>query len=484
MLARRAAQESLIGFTEYTHPRYRTGRVHHAIAEQLERVERGEVDRLMLLVPPRHGKSELASRRFPARYLGRYPDRQIISASASGPLAEDFGRDVRNIIASTEYGHIYDTRLAADSQAKGKWNTIQGGSYFSVGIGGDVMGRGAHILTIDDPFGSMAEARSEARRREVYQWYSGTAYNRLQKGGAIILINHRMHDDDLTGQLLAQQAAGGDTWEVVALQALSAAGEAVWPEEYPVEALERIRRNTTAADWSALYMQDPTPDSGSYFMRDWLRPYNEAPPREQMMVYGASDFAVTEDGGDYTVHGVVGMDPGERLYLLDLWRGQAASDTWIEHFCDLVEFWKPIGWAVETGQIRSALGPYMRKRMDERKTYVAMQMFPTRGDKAVRAQSIRGRAAIKGIYVPVHAPWYPTFENEMLAFPAGKHDDIPDMMGLIGQILDRMTAGRLPPEAKRRPVVAVGYGQSTATMEDLWSQRDLKTRRNAGGRIR
>lgn len=438
----------------------------------------------MLLVPPRHGKSELASRRFPARYLGRFPDRQIISASASGPLAEDFGRDVRNIIASSEYRNLYKTRLAPDSQAKGKWNTSDGGSYFSVGVNGDVMGRGAHVATIDDPFGSMAEARSESQRRTVYQWYSGTIYNRLQKGGAIILINHRMHEDDLTGMLLAQQAAGGDTWEVVALKALSESGEALWPEEYPAEALERIRRNTQAADWSALYMQDPTPDSGSYFMRDWLRPYSEAPPRGQLMIYGASDFAVTEDGGDYTVHGVVGMDPEERLYLLDLWRGQTASDVWIETFCDLVEQWKPIGWAVETGQIRAALGPYMRRRMDERKAYVALQMFPTRGDKAVRAQSIRGRMAIKGLYVPSKAPWYPAFENEVLAFPAGKHDDQVDMLGLIGQIIDRMSPGRAPAAAKLRPVVAVGPGQSTATMEDLWKSRDIQGRRAGSGRIR
>ena len=139
---RRAAKTSLISFTEYTYPRYQAATIHHQIAEQLERVERGEIDRLMLLVPPRHGKSELASRRFPAWYLGRHPDHQFISASASVTLAEDFGRDVRNLIASPEYADVFDAQLAEDSQARGRWTTQEGGSYFATGVGGALMGRG------------------------------------------------------------------------------------------------------------------------------------------------------------------------------------------------------------------------------------------------------------------------------------------------------------------------------------------------------
>src|SRR5215469_10874678 len=140
---RRASARSLIDFTCYTYPRYEPAGLHRQIAEQLERVERGEIDRLMLLVPPRHGKSELASRRFPAWYLGRHPDKQFISASASVTLAEDFGRDVRNLIASSEYAEVFETRLSEDSQAKGRWRTDAGGSYFATGVGGALMGRGA-----------------------------------------------------------------------------------------------------------------------------------------------------------------------------------------------------------------------------------------------------------------------------------------------------------------------------------------------------
>jgi hypothetical protein len=174
LLRRTEAAESLIAFTEFTFPRYATASIHRKIADQLERVERGEIDRLMLLVPPRHGKSELASRRFPAYYLGRHPTKQFISGSAAGPLAEDFGRDVRNIIAAPEYRAIFNTSLAPDSQAKGRWNTVQGGSYYAVGVNAAVMGRGAHVFMIDDPFGTMADARSETERRNVWEWYTGT----------------------------------------------------------------------------------------------------------------------------------------------------------------------------------------------------------------------------------------------------------------------------------------------------------------------
>jgi hypothetical protein len=201
---RRAAKTSLISFTEFTYPRYQPATIHHQIAEQLERIERADIDRLMLLVPPRHGKSELASRRFPGWYLGRLPDHQFISASASVTLAEDFGRDVRNLIASAEYAQVFDTRLAEDSQARGRWTTEEGGSYFATGVGGALMGRGAHVLLIDDPFGSMADAHSDIARKLVHEWFTGTCYNRLEKDGKIVLINHRIHQDDLSGRLLAQ----------------------------------------------------------------------------------------------------------------------------------------------------------------------------------------------------------------------------------------------------------------------------------------
>lgn len=469
------AAENLIKFTELTFPRYRTAGHHRIIAEQLERVERGEIDRLMLLVPPRHGKSELASIRLPAWYLGRQPHKQFLSVSATDALASDFGRSVRNTINSPEYRAIFDTTLAEDSQAKGKWHTSEGGIYYALGIGGSVLGRGGDVVLIDDPFGSMQDAQSELERKNVWDWYTGTAYNRLMPGGAIVVINHRMHEDDLCGRLLAQQAAGGDTWEVVELPAINETGEALWPEAYPIEALNRIRLNSQARFWSALYMQKPAPDDGDYFKADWLRPYEKAPPRETLRIYGGSDYAVTADGGDHTAHVVVGLDPAGRMYLLDVWRRQASSDVWVEAYCDLVKEWKPIGWAEEQGQIRAGVGPYLDRRQRERSAWCARTTFPTRGDKAVRAQSIRGRMALEGLYVPINAPWYPALRSELLSFPAGKRDDQVDALGLVGQLLDIMVKGTAPIESQ--PM----RGADEMTMDEAWKLARPKTQIN--GRI-
>jgi predicted phage terminase large subunit-like protein len=286
---------------------------------------------------------------------------------------------------------------------------------------------------------------SEVGRKNVWDWYSGTIYNRLQPGGAIILINHRMHEDDLTGKLLQQQAAGGDKWTVVELPALSEKGEALWPEAYPAEDLERIRRNLMPRDWSALYQQNPTPDDGTFFLADWLKPYTQLPPREQLRCYGASDYAVTADGGDYTVHIVVALDSEGKMYVVDLWRKQAATDEWIDAFCGLVLKWKPLGWAEESGQIKAGVGPFLTKRQQERRAYVFRQNFPTKHDKAVRARSIQGRMALDGgLHVPESAPWYAAFRSELLSFPAGKHDDQVDALGLVGQLLDQMVKVSAP----------------------------------------
>src|SRR5215204_6770479 len=200
------AKDALISFTEFINPRYRAALFHGQVAAKLEAVERGEIDRLMLQLPPRHGKSELASRHFPAWALGRRPERQFISVSANAELASDFGRDVRNIVDSPEYGLLeFKAKLAEDSAAKGKWHTSAGGVYYSIGIGGQIMGRGAHMMLIDDPFATMEDAQSEAGRKRVYDWYVGTAYNRLESNGAIVIIGHRMHEGDLQGRLLDQQ---------------------------------------------------------------------------------------------------------------------------------------------------------------------------------------------------------------------------------------------------------------------------------------
>lgn len=439
----------------------------------------------MIFMPPRHGKSELASRRFPAWFLGRQPERSIIAASYNSDLASDFGREVRDIVGSREYSALFAAGLKPDSKAANRWHTTEGGMYVAAGVGTAVTGRGAHVLLIDDPFKDREEADSDKRRETVWRWYTSTAYTRLEgdfltdegelseddaiwadiysqveRGdaepfeGAIVVIQTRWHEDDLAGRLLAQMEEGADQWDILELPAINADGEALWEAKFPLERLEKTRVVLGARDWSALYQQKPAPPEGNYFHRDWLKSYTKPPPRETLRIYGGSDYAVTADGGDYTVHVIIGMDPVGRLYLLDLWRGQTDSADWIESFCDLVLKHKPIGWAEEAGQIKSAVGPFLKRRMQERKAFVHREQFPTRGDKAIRAQSIRGRMSMEGLYCPKAAPWYPEFERELLTFDAGVHDDQVDALGLVGQLLDRMVKGTKLDTTKKRPIDA------------------------------
>jgi predicted phage terminase large subunit-like protein len=462
-----------VDFTEYTYERYRTAEHHRKICEQLERVERGEIDRLMLMIPPRHGKSELASKRFPAYYLGRHPEDQIITVCATAEFASDFGRDVRNIMNSTEYKALFETRLAEDSQSKGKWHTSAGGVYYSVGVGGVLMGKGANTLLIDDPFATMADAQSEITRKNVWEWYTGSAYNRLMPNGAIIIINHRMHEDDLCGRLLAQQAAGGDTWEVVELPAIDDAGAALWPEAYPIQALERIKKNTLPRDWSSLYQQKPSPDDGDYFRRDWMRWYNKDQTPKHMRIYGASDYAVSDGKGDYTVHGVIGVDPNDDIYILDLWRQQTTSDVWIETLLDLMKQYEPMAWGEEQGQILKSLGPFIDKRQRERKVYCHRVPYASTTDKSVRARSFQARLSMGKVYFPSDAPWIDDLVTEMLQFPVGKNDDQVDVLSLFGRMLNDMSKGMVP-EEKAPPKFI-----QSATLNDLWRNQP----RQASSRI-
>lgn len=407
----------------------------------------------MITMPPRHGKSMLASEFFPAWYLGRNPDHYVVTATYAQELADDFGRKVKNQIEDIGFRAIFPgVGLADDSKSAKRFHiegqeggyehaTSQRGAFYAVGVGGPLTGRGAHLLLIDDPVKNREDAESEIVRRKTKDWYTSTAYTRLMPGGRVVVIQTRWHEDDLSGWLQSEHEHEG--WVVLNLPAISDDGKALWPEQYDIEALERIRRALPPRDWSALYQQRPTPEEGDYFKAEWFRSATP-PPVAQMRVYGASDYAVTADGGDYTVHVVIGIDADGRMWLLDLWRKQAASDEWVEAWCDLVIKWKPMGWAEETGQIKAGVGPFLEKRARERKAYTYREQFPTRGDKAVRAQSIRGRMAMEGLYISPAAPWRSDFISECLRFPAGVHDDQVDALGLAGQLLDKMLSGLKP----------------------------------------
>jgi hypothetical protein len=428
------ARRSLLRFTEYTNPLYQRAQHHEQIAAKLEAVERGEIDRLMIFMPPRHGKSELASKRFPAWCLGRKPDRQIIAASYNSDLANDFGRNVRNLVAEPEFGQVFHgVTLAPDSQAANRMNTNHGGTYVAAGVGTAVTGRGAHIALIDDPFKDREEADSERRRELVWDWYRSTLYTRLMPGGAIVLIQTRWHEDDLAGRLLQQER---DQWDVLELPALNAHGEALWPEWYDVPALQRIKDTIGPREWSALYQQRPQPDEGTYFQRDWFQEWKELPP---LRLYGTSDYAVTDGAGDYTVHRIWGIDGNGDVYRVDGWRGQTASDEWIERF-------KPLAWFGEGGVIQKAIEPMLKRRMRERKVHCRLEWLPSVADKPTRARAFQAMAANGRVYFEPGADI-----GEHLVFPAGKNDDDVDNSSLIGRAIDQAHPAIIKPEATKKP---------------------------------
>lgn len=449
LLSRRRARAGLLAFTGYTNSAYAAAQHHERIAEALERVERGELKRLIIAMPPRHGKSELASRRFPAYALGRKADRQIIAASYGADLSLDFGREVRNIVASSEFAALFPVTLAPDSRAANRWHTSEGGMYVAAGVGTAITGRGADILLIDDPFKDRQEADSETRRKAVWDWYTSTAYTRLMPGGAIVVIQTRWHDDDLAGRLLAQQAEGGDQWEVLSLPAIDGEGEALWPARYPLDVLEQIRGVLPARDWNALYQQNPIPDDGDYFKAAWFGEYDDLP--EKLTIYGASDYAVTDGDGDWTEHGVFGVDFNSNVYVLDWWRGQTTSDVWIDRKCDLIVKHSPACWFGEAGPIRRAVEPFLMRRMTERSAFCRVEWLASINDKPTRARSIQALASMGKLFFPKNAVWKGEVLAQMLRFPAGKHDDAVDVFSLVGRGLEFI---RTPRATKPRPARA------------------------------
>lgn len=449
LLRRRQARRSLISFTEYTKADFKPAQHHRWIADALEKVERGEIKRLMLFMPPRHGKSELASRRFPAWYLGRNPTKQLITATYSTEFAEDFGRDVKEIVRDGDFRMLFDVSLASDSAARGRWHTDSGGVYFAVGVGGPITGRGAHLALIDDPVKNRQDAESETIRESIWHWYTSTLRTRMMPGGAIVLICTRWHEDDLAGRLLKAQDEGGEKWEIISLQALrdeNGQEQALWPAWYPVEELRKIRGAIGPRDWLSLYQQTPTSDEGTFFKREWFKPYKERP--EQLSIYMTGDFAVTADDGDFTEIAVWGIDRDQNIYALDWWSGQATTDVWIDELLRMVRLYEPQWFVAESGVIRRAVEPWLKKQMLETRTYTACEWLPTSGDKPSMARSFQAMASTGKVHIPLTV-WGQQLIDQLMKFPAGTHDDKVDACGLIGRFIAKTFA---PAVKKTAPV--------------------------------
>lgn len=427
---------------------------HDLILEAVDRCVARESGRLMLFMPPGSAKSTYASVVAPSYLMGKHAGIKLILATYNKTLATKMGRRTRAIARQAKFMALFNTAISRDSSAAHEWALQNGSEYMAGGILSGITGNRAHGIFIDDPIKGRRDADSEAVRKSTKDAYDEDIMTRLIPGGFVVLIQTRWHEDDLAGSILPIGYNGesgmiecrdGQMWEVINIPAQAeraddplgrAVGTYIWPEWFPESHWAPFKKKPRT--WASLFQQRPAPEEGDLFKVEWLRPYNKAPARETLTIYGGSDYAVTDDGGDYTVHIVIGMDPAGRLWVLDLWRQQTSSDRWVDVFCDMVLKWRPMAWAEETGQIKASVGPFLTAHMRKRGAYVVREQFPTRGDKAVRSQSIRGRMALDGLYVPAEASWYESFRSELLTFPTGRNDDQVDALGLVGQLLDKM----------------------------------------------
>lgn len=437
-LARRqAARQHVLDFARYTLPDYKAGAHHALLARTLEQVEAGRITRLMVFMPPRHGKSELTSRRFPAWYLGRHPKRQIIGASYGATLAQDFGRDVRNIVASSRYGALFSgTRLAADSSARDVWHTAQGGGYTGMGVGGGLTGRGAHLAIIDDPVKDRQEAESPVRRAAVLDWYRAVLRTRLMPGGAIVLVMTRWSMDDLAGRLLDDMHnKTGEAWHVLDLPALATAhdalgripGQALWPQAFDTAELARIRQAVGEREWAALYQQNPVPLSGNLFHTHMLG-VQEALPAASGPAVRRWDLAATRQSGSNNPDWTVGVKmhhlPDGRFVVADITRlrGDPAQ---VEAALLATAARDGVGVDIVLPQDPGQAGVAQARYLTGRLAGYKVRCVRETGDKATRAAPFAAQVNAGNVLL-LRAPWVHAFTEELAAFPAATHDDQVD----------------------------------------------------------
>lgn len=440
VIARHLALNSLKEWIRYREAGIVPARHHELIIDELEKVESGKTKKLMLLCPPGSAKSTYTSVEFPAWWMGRNQDKSVIAASHTYDLAERFGRRCRNIVGSDKARLVFGVKLAEDSQAAGKWETERGGEYFAAGVGGTITGRRADLGLIDDPVASRDDAFSERSRERAWQWYLNDFLTRLKPGAAQILIMTRWHEADLGGRILDREA---DEWRVVKLPMLATGdddplgrreGELLWPEWFTMEMVAAAQKDVVS--WNALYQQNPVPEDGEFFRKDWFIEYDKADLPSTLYIYGASDYAVTEGKGDFTEHGIFGVDWSGDIWVLDWWHGQTASDVWIDRKCDLILKHKPIVWFGEAGPIRRAIEPALKRRMEERRAYCMIEWLPSIQKKDVRARPIQAVASMGKVKVPKDKQWMARIMGQLMQFPAGRRDDAVDVFSLIGRGLE------------------------------------------------
>jgi predicted phage terminase large subunit-like protein len=428
-----------MAFVRKVWPAFINGAHHVKMAEAFERVAEGKVKRLIINMPPRHTKSEFASYLLPAWFLGKFPNKKVIQTSHTAELAVGFGRKVRNLVDQDVYRDIFPgVGLQTDSKAAGRWATNKGGDYFAIGVGGAVTGKGADILIIDDPHSEQEAAQAEVNPEiydKTYEWYTSGPRQRLQPGGAIIVVMTRWSKKDLTGQVLkAASQRSGEEWEVIEFPALLPSGKPLWPQFWPRMELEALQKELPHSKWMAQYQQQPTSDSTAIVKREWWQIWedDEAPNCEFTLMSWDTAFE-KNNRADYSAltHWGVFYHPDEtglpqaNIILLNAFRERMEFPRLKQEAIDQYKEWEPDSVIIE----KKASGAPLIYEM--RAMGIPVQEFtPSKGnDKISRLNAVSDIFASGRVWAP-NTHWAEEVIEEVASFPAGEHDDYVDSVSL------------------------------------------------------
>jgi predicted phage terminase large subunit-like protein len=424
-----AAEKNFLPFVRHVWPEFISGYHHRKIAKKFEDISRGKIKRLIVNMPPRHTKSEFASFLFPSWLVGNNPKLKIIQTTHNTELAVRFGRKMKNLIDSDLYKQVFDkVAISADSKAAGRWETNHGGEYFAAGVGSSITGRGADLLIIDDPH-SEQDALSTTAFDNAYEWYTSGPRQRLQPGGAIVIVMTRWGTKDLTGRLIDAQAKEpkADQWEVIEFPAILPSNKPIWPEYWDIETLQTTKASLTEQKWQAQWQQKPTSEEGSIIKREWWKVWDEKEVPDLIHVIQSYDTAFSrKETADYSAITTWGVFSHPRknspqIILLDADRGRWEFTELKKHAIDKYKFWEPETVIVEakasglplTDELRSAGIP-------------VVNYTPSRGqDKHVRVNSVAPLFESGQVWVPDER-WTEDVIEECAAFPFGDHDDYVD----------------------------------------------------------
>jgi predicted phage terminase large subunit-like protein len=422
-------KDDFLEFVKHMWPEFVEGYHHKIIAEKFNKLAKGEIKRLIVNMPPRHSKSEFASNYLPAWMIGRNPKLKIIQTTHTAELAVRFGRKAKNVIDSPEYQEVFKTKLQEDSKAAGRWETEGGGEYFAAGVGGAITGRGADLLIIDDPHKEQ-DAMSKAGFDKAYEWYTSGPRQRLQPGGAIVVVMTRWSTKDLTGRLMqGQKEVKGDQWEVIEFPAIMPSGLPVWPEYWKLDELEKVEATLPIAKWNAQWMQAPTAEEGALIKREWWQDWpHENPPVTEFIIQSYDTAFLKKETADYSAITTWGMfrDDENQMHVILL---DAEKDRFefpelrrVAHESFL--FWRPQMVLIEA----KASGIPLTHELS-RMGIPVVNYTPSKGnDKHVRVNTVAPFFESGRVWAPMHKQYAQEVVEECAAFPNGSHDDYVDSM--------------------------------------------------------